>query len=240
MMCASFSGLSGVCVRKSPCFRELLRYDVRAGRSFIIGGYSRVIPDPITEECIEDPEQSRVLSRRVPVGPAVYPVVVGPRCAGSAGAISPVDVPDPNPCFDRQVRGYEGLLDRGAATDVLVVEPAPSTVVRYANPDLAFALGVSHLARLPRGGVSPVPAAEGPVFPMPERGMTIEIETSSGFVPLRPNTASALSLPRTMLAAPDGFVYIVDTGDLAGATGSRGQVLRLNAAAVELDNFTVR
>jgi hypothetical protein len=253
MVCAAFAGRKGTCVAKSPCFRELLRYDVRAGRSFIFGSYRRVIADPQTGQCGPDPEESPLLVNRLPVGLPVYPVLLGPRCENSA-ELSPLPLdqatlalPQPNPCFELVTGGYEGIIDKSGNATTLASEPGPATVVRFSSPDLWLSLGVSHLstpsATSPTGSLVTSPdggVSATALTPMPERGLTIELSVSSGYSRMATQTLSTLSLPVRLVEGPDSFVYVVDMGDRTGTTGTRGQVLRLKRAEMSLDNFVVR
>jgi hypothetical protein len=232
-----------------------------------VGGYTRVIPDPSTGECGPDPSKSPLLVNRIPVGLPTYPVALGPQCQTAGTSFAPMVMPQPNPCFARlEDKVYAGFAN--VTTDDLVVEPPSSssdsivscpdnspcaanaaTIVRFANPDIYFGLGVSHLGRrdftkvvssagsanVGDAGVSPAT-----ISPMPSRGLTIELAMSSGYGRLRSNTVSAVSLPAWLLAGPDGYVYLVDMGDRTGSTGTRGQVLRFTPGQVLLDDFIVR
>jgi hypothetical protein len=229
MICAKLPGLSNRCVRKSPCFTDLVRYDVVAGRSFIIGGYRRVIPDPLTGVCGLNPKESALLNQRVPVGLPVYPVILGPRCTASVPRLGE---PSPNPCFERTSSGYTGFEDKSASLAVSIAPVlGPSTVVRYSNPDVWFSLGVSHLARSSSATTATA---------MPERGLTIQLALGSGFSRMTVPIANLVSMPAWLVDGPDGYVYLVDQGDIAGSTGSRGQVRRFDRSSTVVDNFIVR
>jgi hypothetical protein len=244
MVCSAFPGLKGRCVRASPCFNELLNYDVLAGRAFLVGGYRRIIADKATKECVPDTEESPLLARRVPVGMASYPVIAGQICSATP---APLTTPSPNPCFERSPAGYVGTVDPTASSPILK-KRTPGTVVRYANPDITFSLGVSHLTDVTASGGSSVDAGvtgtafTGTAFSsMPERGLTFLLNISSGYASLRTSTTSTISLPVLVVDGPDGNVYVVDMGDRSGSTGSAGQVIRFNRNTMELDNdFVVR
>jgi hypothetical protein len=241
MVCSSFPGLQNTCVRKTPCFIELQRYDVRVGRGFLVGGFRRSYADPTTQECTEDPSKSPLFVDRLPVGLPVYPVILGAQCTAPVSPFDVATVPQPDPCFERTSDGYIGFTLKGPGTTVSNSQPGPATVVHYANPDILFSLGLSHLTALPSstsgrdGGVSGSSTVQ-----MPARGLTIQIDLNSGYAALRANTSAAnLSLPTRIEDAPDGFVYIVDTGDRSGSTGTRGQVVRVNRSTMVMDNVVV-
>lgn len=154
MFCAHYPGLHNVCVRRSPCFEELLRYDVVMGRSFHVGSYRRSIADPTTKECRPDETQSPLLTDRVPIGWPNYPVVMGPEC--TVNELNPLELPQPNPCFELNKDGYWGYMDR-VSNGITVTEMGPSIQVHYSNPDLWFSMGLSHLST-PNYGVNLVPS----------------------------------------------------------------------------------
>jgi len=217
MRCSTFPGLKGRCARVSPCFNELLRYNVRVGRSFTIGAYHRVIADPTTGDCVEDPGRSPLLSQRIPVGLATYPAVMGPTCP--VAGVAPLATPAPNPCFERAPSGYIGYSDPGTSPPK---EERGTTVVRFSNPDVWTSVGVSHLTS------------------MPERGLTILLNLGSGSARMRTATTTVLSLPVALAEGPDGFVYVVDMGNVSGSTGANGQIRRFDRSTLELDTFIVR
>jgi hypothetical protein len=241
MICARFPGLSGKCVRPSPCFAELMRYDVLAGRSFVVGSYRRIVPDPGTKVCRPSDKESPLYVERVPVGLPIYPVLLGPECKSP---VNPLDLPDANPCFERSPSGYVGYEDKTTSLSVSIAPASgPSTVVRYSNPDIWFSLGVSHLARATTvtptvdGGVAPTSAVTPP---MPQRGLTLQLDVGSGFSRLAVPISNVTSLPAWIVEAPDNYVYVVDVGDRTGTTGTRGQVLRFSRSFIVVDNFSVK
>ena len=238
MHCSTYPGLKGKCVRVSPCFNELLRYDVRAGRSFLTGGHRRVIADPTTRECMEDSTQSSLLAQRIPIGPATYPAVAGPLCFEP---MTPLVTPVPNPCFERESVGYVGFLDPGTSPPIAVTQPGPATVVRFSNPDIATSLGVNHLTKILATG-APTDAGVGSTSysNMPQRGLTILLNVGSGYSQMRTATNTVLALPAALADAPDGYVYIVDMGNVSGSAGANGQVRRFVRATLDLDTFIVR
>ncbi|MCA9666506.1 MAG: hypothetical protein KC503_12985 [Myxococcales bacterium] len=236
--CSTFSGLKGRCVRPSPCFSELLRYEVRAGQTFLVGGNTtRQIADRATGQCIDDASKSPLTQSRLPVGMASWPVLVGEQCTD--GKVDDLLAePQPNPCFQPLQSNYEGISTTEGTTKS--DNGAGTAIVRFSNADIAFALGVSHLSKTSTqltpdaGVVAAIPA-------MPARGMTITLNVQAGYAPQVVSGAqNALSLPGRMIAGPDGRVYVVDSGDRTGNTGTNGQVLRFPADTLVFDNYLVK
>jgi len=75
---------------------------------------------------------------------------------------------------------------------------------------------------------------------MPERGLTILLNLGSGSARMRTATTTVLSLPVALAEGPDGFVYVVDMGNVSGSTGAKGQIRRFDRSTLELDTFIVR
>ncbi|MBW2735523.1 MAG: hypothetical protein JRH20_24325 [Deltaproteobacteria bacterium] len=231
--CQSLPSVGRRCMRPSPCFSQLQRYEVRAGRSFMLATPHRVVADPQTGECVDDSEKSPLLQPRIDIGLPVYPVVMGPTCQNKLPG-----VPEPNPCVAREESGYLGFESKaGAEGDRSFTQGGPTYQIHYANPDFHFRLGMSHLTALPaasEGGVATSAA-------MPERGLSIEFEVQTGYSWLVAPGASTVALPHRMLVAPDGYLYMVDTGDITTVTGTRvGQVLRWQANTLVLDLFSMK
>lgn len=239
MRCAGFPGLKNVCVRVSPCFAELLRYDVLAGRAFVMGSYNRRGVDPQTGQCAASAAKSALLQNRLPVGLPIYPVLLGPQCKSAPG---PLGQGDPNPCIQRVQHGYSGFTDRtGTTAYTSVTGTSPATLVRFSNPDLWLSLGVSHLTTPPvHSGVADGGVIGGTSLPMPTRNLSIQLGLSSGYTPLRVSSNNVVSLPARLVQGPDGWVYMVDMGDTSGTAGASGQVVRINRTSAVLDNFQIR
>jgi|GEM_PF-3748504 DNA-binding beta-propeller fold protein YncE len=232
MVCADYPGLKDVCVRPSSCFEELIRYQVRAGRSFLVGGYGRRTADPVTGLCQDDTKESTLFNNRVPVGLPVYPIVAGAECKEEVGVLK---TPEPNPCFEVLTdKSYGGLIDIDSLTSDSVTHGPTGLVVRFGNPDIWFSLGLSHLWRLPTVAEDGDPPWYAP---MPSRGLRVVMNVSSGAARLViSNSSRSLALPTRLLPGPDGNVYIVDTGDLSTDLGIlAGQVRRLNQWSGEFD-----
>lgn len=228
-----------VCARVTPCFSQLLRYDIRAGRSFIVGSYTRGVEDQATGLCKADSKKSPLYNNRIYIGQPVFPAAVGELC--QPGDVKYPETPAPNACFEvRKTEGYSGIKDVVSETSLtLAKDTAPSTVIRFSNPDVWFSLGVSHLAK-PNSGNADAGVDASAVPAMPTRNLTLRLGIGSGFFPLRVGSTSSISLPARLVEGPDGFVYLVDMGDRPGTSGTNGQVLRISRNTVLLDNFAVR
>jgi hypothetical protein len=232
-------------VRASPCFSQLQRYDIVAGRTFLARGYRRIRSDPATRTCVPDGNKSSLLQDRIPIGLPVYPVLLGEECT-NPGGVAPLDLPQPNPCFERWLEdGYQGYTQKTSTSEhISFSEPAPSTVVRFANPDFWTTLGVSHLTTLQTS----VATADGGIptatnLPaMPERGLTITLSLTSGYARFQKNLSDVSSIPCRLQPGFDDYIYLVDKGvfvDSTGSTRANGQVLRFNRNSIELDSFLV-
>jgi hypothetical protein len=231
--CSTIPAFAGRCVRPSPCFSELQRYEIYAGRSFIISGAHRVRADPQDGQCREDPAQSPALVNRIPIGFPTFPVLLGPQCVNKDG------IPDPNPCVSRETGGYVGFEAKaGPEGERDVTENGPSTQVFFANSDIAFRLGTSHLVRLPTTAGGQTEA----IAPMPERGLRSVITANSGYSRLVAPGASSISLPARLVRSPGAtHVYLVDQGDRTVTGGAtRGQVLRYRSRDLALENYVIR
>ncbi|PID38036.1 MAG: hypothetical protein CSB49_07655 [Proteobacteria bacterium] len=247
-VCSPLPGLVGRCVRPSPCFAELQRYDVRAGRSFVIGSRRRIIADPQSGECTTDETQSPLFQDRIPIGLPVYPTIVGPVCSNDPGPTAdpnaPWTIPEPNPCVQRLDTYYVGFRARGSAEGEQELtwgpraerDEEPATVWHYANPDIQLILGVGHLSKLPTAAVG-----ESTVAPMPRRGLSYALAVKSGYAQLSAPGSGSIALPWELHPGPDGYLYIVDVGDRSDVnSATRGQVLRWRLKDLALDSFQVK
>ncbi len=234
-------GGAKVCARVMPCFNQLMRYDIRAGRSFTIGGFKRQVANKTTGLCEDPPDtvKSPLFNNRLYIGQPVFPAAVGQEC--KPGDVKHPSTPSPNACYEvRTGEGYQGVDDVLSDTTYSTASDSPpTTVLRFANPEIWFSMGVSHLAK--QSSTKPDAGVSGSVVPpMPTRNMTMRLALGSGFFPLRSGSTSAISLPVHLVSAPDGYLYLVDMGDRPGSTGTNGQVLRLTRNTVLLDNFAVK
>jgi hypothetical protein len=240
MVCSSFVGTAKVCLRPSPCFGQLVRYQLKAGRTFVVGSYGRRVADAKTKVCRDDESQSELFNNRVPLGLPTYPVLVGPTCDPAKSQRS---LPSPNPCFERTTQGYSGYEDKSGATGDEVTQAGPTTVVRFANPDIYFSVGLGHLTKVPASATTPGSSVIEKVLsaPMPARDLNLRLSVNSGYGRMvGANTGTSLSFPVRIIEGPDGLVYVVDAGDIAGTTGTNGQLLRLLRLTMTLDPFAVK
>ena len=204
---------------KSACFAELTPYGIQAGDGFVATGrYSgtpltgylhRLVPSPVAAangrfECVDqltlttDPaEQARLALRqgRVPLLP--------PVCANNPPQDWP---PSPNPC---RVEGAseQYYFDGG--------EGAPLTDGRavkayFANPVINVEFLIGQLDQA--GGLV--------VNPPPSQSYSIQADVGGWFQPLVTTLSSYI--PETLLAGPDGYIYVID----AGLNSSAPQVLQ--------------
>jgi hypothetical protein len=247
LQCVHFEGrASSYCVRASPCFTQLQRYSVFAGRSFrVSGGFAVRAAVDANGNCATTPDADPLLQDRIPLGLAVYPFISEPQCE-QAPAVGSRATPLPNACFELTApqQGYGGTVSKRSDVQGKALapsEPGPAVIVRYANPRLALSLGVSHLSRVGDSTSDAVDRRTGP--PLPERGLTLSVRPRSLYVEQfvresadseRPAT-DLIALPGSLVVGPDRNVYLSDMGDRAGNLGSRGQVRRIVLDAVALD-----
>jgi hypothetical protein len=223
---------------KQACLPELLNYALQVGDGYAVyGNYSgtpvtgllhRVVragQKDATDHypCVDslttatDPREQRrlvLMQGRIPLLP--------PLCANHPPGDWP---PDPNPC---RVEGVdeEYLLDEGSTTPI---RDGKAIKAYYANPsvNISFLLGA-----LDDSG-QPV------VNPPPTPSYYIQVDVAGWFQPY--NTSIASFLPETLATAPDGYIYIVDSGLDVYTSGLRGQLLRIDPSTGAIDpNFIVR
>ncbi|MBK8482722.1 MAG: hypothetical protein IPL40_16415 [Proteobacteria bacterium] len=241
--CSQLPGLAGRCLRPSPCFSGLQRYEVRAGRSFVLGSFSRWSADPQTRACRADPAADPLLENRLPLAGANYPLLTLPVCAHTP---LPFETPQPNPCLERLAdQGYTGFsAKQSEQASASVTESSPATVLHFSNPQLGLSLGLSHLADRALNGAAGGTTGLREQPPLPQRGLTVALTLRNAYSPfVAPNTTTQLALPAALVTGPDGYVYIVDSGlpaDLA-TFGGQGQVRRMSQAEAALQtDFRVR
>jgi DNA-binding beta-propeller fold protein YncE len=223
---------------KSACLGELVNYALQAGDGYTVyGNYQgtaitgflhRIVRSDTKDAtdhypCVDkldlttDPvERARLVLEqgRIPLLPP--PCTVDPLQSWP---------PAPNPC---RVDGVdeEYLFVEGSS--------APETDKRgvkvyYANPvvNVGFLLGrVDEEAGLV-------------VNPPPSFAYAIEFDVGGWYIPY--SVSAAAFLPETVVAGPDGYIYVVDSGLDIATSGLRGQLLRLDPSTGMLDsNFIVR
>lgn len=231
------------------CYRELLRYEVRARNSFVVRGpqqydflAQRVKADPETGECYEDPTVSNLLTSRIRLGRdesdtrnhALWPI---PSCPANAPR---PDAAAPNPCFIDTPR--EPQLDRDAVASLYhtfqfgsAVDPPAVPAIRYSNPMMSLVLDLTSLKDL----AAPIPDQ---VTGWPDSFREFRraripgayretFSTSAGYAAydLTVTTSNvALVGPTRIINAPElGTVYVVDSSGGGGTNGTRGQVVRV-------------
>ncbi len=139
------------------CMRELQRYEIRAGSSFVVSGSASGAPhelriDPTTRDCVIPPitdETGRLQRPRIPLEV--------PDCPPLADALSMLSVDRPNVCL------YPDTKDR---------------VYHFENPQLTFALAVPREAPVPPENLLLSFNVVGGGFPLSivlQRGVTGEV-----------------------------------------------------------------
>ena len=198
------------------CVAPLQRFEVTATDAFTVVGAKtgylhRRVVDEISGACTDDPTQS--------------PLTVGrfhrdePVC-DSDGLLDQT----PNPC--------SLTLDEPIGTSI---NPASRTShgIRFRSEGITFELA-DVLIPAPGGSAlySPVPA-----------GYRFLLFVAGGFLPRETSRRSGTSLqaavPDRIRPAPDGTLWIVDTGDEVGTTGRRGQLIHFTAGAAGVDGFRI-
>jgi len=220
------------------CVGEYVNYALQVGDGYLVSGnvggspvtgfLHRIVPAEEPDAsghipCVDtlDSEQDeaaraqlRLIQGRIQLMP--------PPCVNSPPSDWP---PDPNPCridgYDEEYRYKEGSSE--------TVRDGRAIKVFFANTvvNVGFFLG-----RLDEAG-KPV------VFPPPSTNYYLQVDVGGWF---QPYTITASSfLPETIVAAPDGYLYVVDSGLDSNLSGLRGQVVRLDPSTGALDtNFIVR
>ncbi|MCA9648536.1 MAG: hypothetical protein KC501_01430 [Myxococcales bacterium] len=237
------------------CFPELTRYAVRLDDSFAFTGSrtpfltDRVVIDPDTGECVEDPQVSNLLTSRIRLGAddastfGTGPWQI-PDCVNSDVA-SP---DDPNPC--------RVVTERSANPSSLFhwmrYRGEPVSAIRYSNPTLSVVIDLTSLASL----VSAPPDDPDSTWPASfarflrariPSGYREEFSTTNGFVPYNEPIVvgtTPLVYPVRIVRGPElESDFIVDAGGRGGVQGVRGQVVRIVHDVAEINpdqNFLVR
>lgn len=241
------------------CFPELTRYTVRLHQSFSFAGSStsfltdRVIVDPTTGECVEDPEVSTLLTSRIRLG-ADAPSTFGTGPWQIADCTNPNEAQpgDPNPC--RIVT--ERLTDPGSLFHsfryVRNVDQ-PVDAIRFSTPVMSVAIDLVSLL----GIASDPPEYVGETWPAQfatflrariPNGYREEFSTTNGFIPYNEpvvvGARTPMVYPVRIIHAPESNAdFIVDAGGRGGVVGIRGQVIRINHGTGQVladDTFLVR
>jgi hypothetical protein len=232
---------------KGACLGELLNYALQAGDGYTAyGNYSGVAVTGFLHRvvradsrdatdhypCVDeldlttDPvERARLVLKqgRIPLLP--------PVCANDPSAQWP---PEPNPC---RVEGTlpcpDGVCEQYTFTDAAgadaTFQDGRAVKVYYANPIINVGFLVGRLDDA--GGLI--------VNPPPSTNYNIQVEVAGWYQSYGASLGSYL--PETLVTAPDGFVYVVDSGLDSTSSGLRGQLLRIDPVTSAIDsNFVVR
>lgn len=238
-------GGGGTACLQSPlpgprCFPELQRYAVGLHQSFAFTGTNtpfltdRVVADPVTGECVEDPAVSSLLTSRIRLG-ADAERTFGAGPWQIADCVNPDEAgpDDPNPCritVDR-VTDPASLFHRFSYLD------EPVAAIRYSNPVLSVTLDLASLGGL----TSEPPDFPGQTWPASfaaflrariPTGYREELGTINSYLPFSETVAvgnTVMVYPVRIVPAPEPNAdFIVDAGGRGGATGVRGQVVRVD------------
>lgn len=237
------------------CFSELVRYSLRLHESFALSGSGipfltdRVISDPDTGECVEDPDVSSLLTSRIRLGrDAESTFGTGPWQIRDCANPDDASPDDPNPCrivVDRQ-------SDPASLFHRFAYEGHPVAAVRYSNPLLTVTLDLASLTGLTEepseypGQTWPASFAEFLRARIPS-GYQEEFGTVNGFIPFSDTVVvgtTVMVYPVRILNGPEANAdFIVDAGGRGGVTGVRGQVVRVDHGGSQIftdQNFRVR
>ncbi len=242
------------------CFPELVQYLVRVRNSFLVQGdpsfpfiTDRVIADPTTGRCREDPSVSTLLTSRIRLGAdedetfggVGYPYVI-PSCPNASEA-SPSD---PNPCriTNPRASGSNTLFHTFA------YEEQDVAAIRFSNPFMSIVLDMTDLRAL---------ASEVPNYPQQRfdpsfarfrrgripRGYSESFAAIPGYVPYSETVVvgtTVMVYPVRIVRGPESSsAFIVDAGGRGGPAGVRGQLIRIIAevisqGGIEDQDFLVR
>jgi hypothetical protein len=237
------------------CFSELVRYTVRLQDSFSLTGTStpflsdRVITDPTTGECVEDPGVSSLLTSRIRLGANVDATFgTGPWQIRDCANPDEAGPDDPNPCRI----AVDRAADPASLFHRFAYDQRPVAAIRYSNPVLTVTIDLVSLLGL----TSQPPNFPGQTWPSEladfrrariPSGYREEFGTVNGFVPLSDTVVvntTVMVYPVRILRAPETNAdFIVDAGGRGGVAGVRGQVVRIHHASSQIftdQEFRVR
>lgn len=243
------------------CFREFVRYQVRARNAFLVtgGGPTAFLSDQVfadqdslspysgSPECtLSEPQAgiSSLLTSRIPLGPDEDHLDL-PACPPSDNNPSAASV---NPCLIEQDRfGNEDSrfhrFDYGGMDK-------PVMAVRYTNPVMSVIIDLVDLKAL--GTAIPESErtlglqrmVEGTLWPEEfrhfkrsriPRGYRMEFGATPGYQPINTGVgigSVGLTFPVRAIASPDlNWVFVVDGSGPGTSTAVRGQVLRVDVAS---------
>jgi hypothetical protein len=238
------------------CFGEFVRYAVATRESFVVGLNpaqqfitDRVITDPDTGECREDPTVSNLLTSRLRLGADEASTFASIPACPNADEASPSD---PNPC---RIMSQRSDPDGGSTHyHAFSYYEEPVEALRFSNPygtiviDLVSLLDLASPTELLEAGSFPTCYARFRRARIP-RNYREEFATpqTTGYAAFNdPIVVSntPLTYPVRVVAAPEpGVAFAVDAGGRGGVTGVRGQVVRFtisNSAIQGDEQFRVR
>jgi hypothetical protein len=219
-------GCFGEFVRYTTTLRESLGVSIDPSPRFMT---DRVITDPDTGECREDPTVSTLLTSRIPLGRDEASTLAQiPDCVNDDAAPS-----DPNPCRITLLRE----VDDESLYHALSYETRPIEAIRYSNPfgtlviDLVSPLDLAALNELPGGSFSECFADFRRARIPRNYRETFATPNSTGYQAYNDPIvvgSTPLTYPVRVVAAPEqAAVFAVDAGGRGGAAGVRGQVVRI-------------
>jgi hypothetical protein len=220
-------GCFGEFVRYSVTLRESLGVAVSPAAQFMT---DRVITDPATGECREDPTISSLLTSRIPLGVDEASTVAAiPLCVNDDQATPS----DPNPCriFTQRADDETSLYHS------LSYEGEPIEAIRYSNPfgtlvlDLVSPLDLAAPNELP-GGIFDACFADFRRARIPRSYReSFSTPTSTGYQAYNDPIvvgSTPMTYPVRVVPGPeDTAVFAVDAGGRGGTAGVRGQVVRI-------------
>lgn len=233
------------------CFREFIRYQIRARNSFVVRGPGRasfisdqVAADPDTGRCSLDGDTSSLLTSRIWLGSdeAENELVI-PQCPSDRA--TPLD---PNPCRITVPRNDQG----STRFHQMRFADRPVQAIRFSNPAVSLVLDLTSVLDIARD----VPGTDDPwetrfvgfrrsrIPPGYRESFRVDVE--AGYIPIATAVSvgqQPLVFPVRVMNAPEaGFIYVVDAGGRGGLTGIRGQVMRINASGTAFadQDFKVR
>lgn len=236
-------GCFGEFVRYAVTLRESMGVTVEPSQRFIA---DRVITDPTTGECREDPTVSTLLTSRIPLGRDEASTFANIPDCPNADEASPTD---PNPCrifIDRE-------SDPTSRFHGLSYDGVPIEAIRFSNPfgtlviDMVSPLDLAAPNELPGGRFTEcfadfrrarIPRGYRESFGTP--GVT-GYQTYNDPIVVG---STPLTYPVRIVAAPEiGAAFAVDAGGRGGTAGVRGQVVRIEIREGAIrgdDQFRVR
>ncbi|MBC8072881.1 MAG: hypothetical protein IAG13_31455 [Deltaproteobacteria bacterium] len=220
------------------CFAEFVRYAVATRETFVLSLNptqqfipDRVITDPATGACVEDPTVSNLLTSRIRLGAdeaATFARI--PACPNPDEAAPS----DPNPCRIMTLREQ----DVDSRFHAFSYQGEPVEALRFSNPygtvvlDLVSLLDLAAPSELLENGLFPSCYARFRRARIP-RNYREEFAAPnvSGYAAYNDTivvSSTPLTYPVRVVPAPESdAAFVVDAGGRGGVTGVRGQVVRI-------------